>query len=171
MTFHPFTRFEIAHFACLALFMLAGGGGLLAIWLGVGLFPVAVISVSPADAMRMFVLEATLITASIALALAARTVLVREWLRIAGTVKGAQIKALHGFITGSGLILAWGALLVPAFTAALLSVSAFMALVVVGMVYWEGARTLRRHDHVAVRAGRWHLRRRRDRAADPIRAR
>lgn len=133
--FHPWTRFEFISSFALALFMLSGIAGLVAVWIGLALAPAAVSAVSTESAAQLFLWEAILITAAIALALAARGMVVSEWMHIVGAIKSPQVKSLHSWVTGSGLLAAWGSLLVPAYTSALLAVSSWMSLVIIGLIY------------------------------------
>jgi hypothetical protein len=133
--FHLWTRFEAISTLAFIFFIIAGLVGIVAVWLGLAWAPAAVVSVSPISATHIFVLEAVLITASVMLAFSARTMVVREWLRIAPTAPVTGIKNLHGFICGVGLMSAWSAILVPFYAAALFSISSFASLIAVGMLY------------------------------------
>lgn len=135
---HPWTRFEIATAISTLLFIAAGLVGLGAAWLGIAFSPAAVGVLSPSESLELYWYEAGLITASIAIAFSARSIVVHEWLRIARVANSTNmesLKAVHGWVTGLGLVSAWASIIMPLWAAALLTVSSFLSLIVVGMIY------------------------------------
>jgi hypothetical protein len=119
----PWIRFEATHVLGIVLFICAGIGGLLCAWVGLAFNPYAVPVIQPQDAVWLFTWETVLLCASFALAFSARTLVVREWMGIANSANSK-----------SHLMAAWCAFIIPLFIAALLSISSWMAIVILGMI-------------------------------------
>ncbi len=127
-------RFEITHAVGIILFMAAAIGGLLCLWTGLAFNPYAVPVIQAEDAVWLFGWQAALLCASLALAFCARTMVVREWAFLAQSANLKSLVNLHGWIVGHGLLTAWAAFIVPIYIAALLSVSSWLSLAIIGLL-------------------------------------
>lgn len=144
----PWLRFDLVHVSAVALFTLAAIAGLLCAWLGIAFAPVAMPVITSSQAAWLYLWETALIAAALGLALSARNLVVGEWRGLAVSVPADKVRALDEWLLSTNLMASWLTFVVPAYLAALLSVSSWLSVCIVALMGLAARGSIMAHSAV-----------------------